>query len=439
MILTILFLEVSAGAVPAEEWNNTFKGENNSYANYVQQTLDGGYIIAGEKNEYGIFIGDAWLIKTDANGTEQWNKTFGGSSHDVALYVRQTPDGYALIGQTLRIGKDWEDNYGLWLIKTDSNGNIKWNKTFGGKDRSFANIVQQTSDGGYILGGHIYPYDNGSFVSDSYFWIIKIDADGNEQWDKMLGKGDAISINQTSDGGFLVAGQARIVKTNANGDQEVNKTFMETRSEVRSVQQTSDGGNILIGQTFTGSTSKGECKNGLCSDMWISYHDVWLKKTDAYGELVWKKILFLNSTSSYPNSVQQTPDGGYLLQGTEGTKVWLIKTDSYGNQKWNKINSKESDNIVSTQQTMERGYILASSIRKSSVNSEIWILKMAGESIEQAKTLSSSPIEIPKAGSTHTPRISNETELINPKEKASGFEIFLAITILSLAIMIKRR
>jgi hypothetical protein len=255
----------------------------------------------------------------------------------------------------------------------------------------------------------------------------------------MLGKGDAISINQTSDGGFLVAGQARIIKTNANGDQEVNKTFMETGSEVRSVQQTSDGGNILIGETFTGSTWKGECKNGLCSDMWISYYDVWRKKTDAYGELVWKKILFPNSTSSYPNSVQQTPDGGYLLQGTEGTKVWLIKTDSYGNQKWNKINSKESDNIVSTQQTMERGYILASSIRKSSVNSEIWILKMAGESIEQAKTLSSSPIEIPKAGSTHTPRISNETELINPKEKASGFEIFLAITILSLAIMIKRR
>lgn len=188
--------------------------------------------------------------------------------------------------------------------------------------------------------------------------------------------------------------------------EESNKTFIETGSEVLSVQQTSDGGNILIGRTIAGGTSIGECKNGLCSDSLIQYYDVWLKKTDAYGQLVWKKILFQKSTSSFPNSVQQTSDGGYLLQWKDETKIWLTKTDSDGNQNWFKIILNGSENNVS---------------------------------IEPTKTPSSNLIEIPKAESTHTPIvISNETEMASPKEKASGFEIVLAITILSLAIIIKR-
>ena len=184
-------------------WHKTFGGSNYDRAYSVQQTSDGGYIIAGYTNSYGGGGVKVWLIKTDSSGNEAWNQIFGGSSHDQARSVQQTSDGgYIIAGATDSFGASQQD---VRLIKTDSSGNEMWNKTFGGSYYDGAYSVQQTSDGGYTVAGYTESYGAGG----SDVWLIKADSSGNETWSKTfggLGEDYGRSIQQTLDGGYIIAG-----------------------------------------------------------------------------------------------------------------------------------------------------------------------------------------------------------------------------------------
>ena len=152
-VTLVMLAAVGVGAdIPEEEWNKTFGGTNADYAYSVQQTTDGGYIIAGGTGgSYGADWCDAWLVKTDSDGNEVWNRTFGGTSSDFACSVQQTSDsGYILTGYTFSYGDGSGD---AWLVKTDSDGNEVWNRTLGGSAVDYAWSIQQTSDSGYILAG----------------------------------------------------------------------------------------------------------------------------------------------------------------------------------------------------------------------------------------------------------------------------------------------
>ncbi|OYD14650.1 hypothetical protein CH330_08030 [candidate division WOR-3 bacterium JGI_Cruoil_03_51_56] len=148
-------------------WDKTFGGTATDWGYSVQQTTDGGYIITGGTYSYGAGSCDVWLIKTDGNGNKVWDKTFGGTYEDWGYSVQQTTDGgYIIAGGTESYGGD------VWLIKTDGNGNKVWDKTFGGgtyDDRGYS--VQQTTDGGYIITGGTYSYGAGSCD----VWLIKTD------------------------------------------------------------------------------------------------------------------------------------------------------------------------------------------------------------------------------------------------------------------------
>ena len=210
-----------------DSWQKTFGGLRDDIGAAVLETSDGGYIIAGHTSSYGAGGMDIWMIKTDATGNEIWSRTFGGKGDEFVTSVQQTSDdGYIMVGITSSYGAGGRD---LWMIKTDALGNKQWDKTFGGSWDDGGISVRQTRDGGYIATGA-----TGSF-GPSVVWLIKTDAMGNKLWDKTLDSEEDVgqmstgsSVQQTNDGGYIVAGDSSkenvlLIKTDAPGKQAVGE------------------------------------------------------------------------------------------------------------------------------------------------------------------------------------------------------------------------
>ena len=341
----------------AESWQKTFGGPGNASAHSVQQTNDGGYIIAGSY-PYGPRNFDAWLIKTDSSGNRLWDRTFG--VNEKASSVRQTTDGGYII-TTDPYGSERDD---AWLIKTDSLGDTLWDKSF---SRSGMDSVQQTNDRGYIIVG-----TTDSLGSDNRdAWLIKTDSSGNKLWDKSFGGSGrwnfASSVQQTTDGGYIIAGSysydpgkldAWLIKTDSSGNKLWDKTF-SGYDDASSVQQTTDGGYIIVGTTDS-----------------LGSHDsdAWLIKTDSSGNKLWGRTFGVTG-AVFTNSGQKTSDDGYVIVATnvygQEYKARLIKTDSSGNRLWDKSFGGSGVNIgESVQQTNDGGYIIA-----GSKDSYAWLIK----------------------------------------------------------------
>lgn len=322
------FWLVKTDADGNEVWDKSFGGTGDDEGYSVQQTQDGGYIIVGSTKSYGAGGEDVWLVRTDQSGNLVWDRTFGGEDADWGESVRQTLDGgYIMCGTTWSYGAGFSD---IWLIKTDSNGDTVWTRTFGGQFGELGHSVQLTRDGGYVAAGR--GYFRSCYVDD--IQLVRVDASGNEVWYQTFGGASfdgARSVQQTQDGGFVIGGytesygsgsrDAWVLKTNANGVEVWNRTYGGTfYDECGSVYQTQDGGYVLTGSSDRGS----------------GYPDLWLIRTDANGDTVWTRTFGGNGEDA-GNSVQQTQDGGYIVAGTTESHgagrsdAWLIKTDAEGN------------------------------------------------------------------------------------------------------------
>jgi hypothetical protein len=213
-LLVCLAGVLTAQAQPTIEWDRTLGGSGLDRINSLQQTADGGYILGGASNA------NYWVVKLDASGNKQWDRTLGGISLDVLNSLQQTSDGgYILGGESFSdadiAGGKSENSRGngdYWVVKLDANGNKQWDKTLGGSDWDWLSSLQQTSDGGYILGGgSVSDADIAGGKSENNqgrdYWVVKLDANGNKQWDKTLGGSgwDVLSsLQQTSDGGYIL-------------------------------------------------------------------------------------------------------------------------------------------------------------------------------------------------------------------------------------------
>ena len=243
-------------------WEKIFGGNGpdslSSNEGSVQQTKDGGYIFVGSTTSHGMGDSDVLLTKTDSNGNKIWDRTFGGAEGDLGILVHETQEeGYVILGATSSYGEGQMD---IWLIRTDSNGNKIWDKTFGKENGDVVRSCEPTSDGGYIILAEMNSYGG----DNSDLWLIKTDSNGNKIWDRTFGdkrSEQAGSVQQTRDGGYILVGSTEscgkgdhqdiwLIRTDSNGNKIWDRTFGgDVPSEGVSAHQTLDDGYIVLGQT----------------------------------------------------------------------------------------------------------------------------------------------------------------------------------------------
>ena len=319
------------------QWQNAFGGTSSDYANSIQPTPDGGYIVAGYTNSTdGDVTGnhgneDAWVVKFNSIGNLQWQKCLGGTSADGATSIQQTTEGgYILAGYTSSNNGDVTGNHGsydAWVVKLSSTGSLQWQKCLGGTNGEETYCIQPTPDGGYIVAGKTWSTD-GDIIGNhggNDFWVVKLSSTGGLQWQKTLGgtlDDWAQSIQPTPDGGFIVAGytnsidgdvtvnhgyyDAWVLKLSTTGNLQWQKCLGGTnRDEARSIQVTPDGGYIVVGNI--GSTD---------GDVFGNHGgmDARVVKLSNTGGLQWQKSLG-GTDYDYAQSIQLTPDGGFILAG----------------------------------------------------------------------------------------------------------------------------
>jgi len=311
-------------------WFKHYGGSNYDYANSIQQTSDGGYVVGGSTYSYTYGSYDFGIYKLDSSGNKVWFKHYGGGSGDYAYSIQQTSDsGYIVAGSSWSYSHGSDD---FAIYRLNSNGSKVWFKHYGGANSDEASSIQQTSDGGYVVGGSTYSYTYGSYD----FAIYKLDSSGNKVWFKHYGGANSDSANciqQTSDGGYIIAGDTEsytygnkdiaIYKLNSSGNKVWFKHYGGASDEGGySVQQTSDGGYVVAG--YTTSYTHGNS-------------DFAIYKLNSSGDKIWFKH-YGGADNEYSRSIQETSDGGYIVAGYTDSYTYgsfdfaIYKLDSTGNK-----------------------------------------------------------------------------------------------------------
>jgi len=437
----LLLMNVRLLPQPAIQWQRAYGGSYFEGGRKINSTNDGGYIIAGfayssngDVTGYhpalGARFADAWIVRTDANGTLLWQRCMGSSLHEYAADVRQTTDGGFIVAASSNAISNMQDvtgNHGgsdFWIIKLDGGGNTQWQKCLGGTADEFASSICQTSDGGYIVAGK--SLSNSGDVSGHHggndCWIVKLNSSGDIQWQRSLGgsKEDiATAITPTADGGYIFTGfilshdgdvvghhgnsnrqnnyDYWVVKLNSNGTIQWQKCLGGDKDDLSySIQQTNDAGYIVTGYTLSNDgdvsghhigTKKGQVNA-----------DYWVVKLSSAGTIQWQKCLG-GKLDDIAQSVQQSTDGGYIVGGASfsndgdvsgnhgGQDYWIVKLNSTGNIDWQKsLGGSLEENYGAVIQKNDGGYLAVGKTSSNDGNvsgnhgaSDVWVVSLAGE------------------------------------------------------------
>lgn len=307
-------------ATGAVLWRRLYGGLGNDFGYTIRNTVDGGFIVAASTSSIdkdvtaGLGGYDVWVLKLSAVGDIEWQKSFGGTGNEAAFDIRQTTDtGYILVGRTTSANGDVTENKGgfdMWVVKLTRTGALQWQHTFGGTADDNLMSVMQTSDGGYIVAGDTYSANgdiSGSHGSEDY-WVAKLSAAGIIEWKKCYGGANADyaqCVRLTPDGGYIVAG----------------------------------GSNSVDGDV-TGNIGTG---------------DMWIVKLSATGAVTWQRN-YGSTAHDAANSIELTTDGGFIVAGwasggnmnvtgfTGLRDQWLVKLSALGALQWQKCLNKNGFN-----------------------------------------------------------------------------------------------
>lgn len=458
--ITILFCLNAFSQAPNLQWQKTLGGSSDEYSRSIIQNTDGKYLVAGYTYSYNGDVSgnhgdaDGWVTKLSETGTIDWQKTYGGSGEDMIRRIRKTSDnGFIMTGRTNSINGDVTGFHGgtwdCWVVKIDEFGTIVWQKTLGGSSVDQGYDIQQTSDNGYILtcGNNSNDGDMTSNHGSLDFWVVKLNAQGDIIWQKSLGGTDddlGSSIQETSDGGYIVAGNTNsnngdvtgnhgltdfwVVKLNALGDITWQKTLGGSSNDAfQCIRQTSDDGYILCGYTFS--------NNGDVTGNHGNF-DVWIVKLNALGTITWQKTLG-GSNADQAKYIQQTDEGGFIVVGNSKSTTgdvtqnqgdwdyWVVKLDELGNITWQKTlggsSFDEADSIV---KTADGGYILSGrtdsnngDVTGNHGNTDFWVVKLAPQNLSISEFEITNTIIYPNPSSSFI-------KIINPNiEESFNFKI----------------
>lgn len=375
-LLLIFFFTINClGQVPVMQWQKSYGGSNQDLAYCIRQTNDGGYITAGYTNSIDGNVtssnGDAdfWVVKTNSNGVLEWQKSFGGSNYEYAFSIEQTSDnGYIIAGYTASNNGNITLNRGVtdyWIVKLSMTGILQWQKTYGGSSIDYSYSIKQTSDGGYILLGETLSNDGNVSLNHGSFdlWVLKLSSTGIIQWSKTYGGsgGDyASKIITTSDGGYIIAGNTY------SNDGDVTGYHQEK--------------------------------------------DYWIVKINSIGTIQWQKTLGGTNWDNL-NEIIQTSDGGYIGVGqsmsNDGDHLspttsqgWVVKLSSIGVLQWEKtIGNNYVLGLTSVKEKSTGEYIIAGCINydiySSPISQNYWITKINNSgTIQWEKMFGGSDIDI---------------------------------------------
>jgi hypothetical protein len=322
--------ECNTANVPTIEWKKTISGNHTITISNTQQTTDGGYILAGHNNGNQNDL-DYWIAKLNSNTDIEWEKTYGGSDYDNATNIQQTTDGgYIVAGYSRSANGDVTNNKGgsdAWILKLNTNGGIEWQKTYGGSADDYLSSIKQTIDNGYIAVGSTTSNNGDVPNNQGYYdaWIIKIADNGNLQWSKTFGGIDLDGmhdVQQTIDDGYLIIGQTSsnngdvtdnhgnldcwVIKLQTNGNLEWQKTYGGSGDDSANyIQKTNDGHYIIAGETNSSDGDISSTHENL---------DTWVVKIDNLGAILQQTTVGTND-NEVVSSVLQTQDNNLLIAG----------------------------------------------------------------------------------------------------------------------------
>ena len=357
------------------DWQKNFGGTGADLLQSIQNTKDGGFILAGtstskkgaDKKEDNFGQEDFWIIKLNAKGDEEWQKTIGGTGRDLLKSIHQTMDGGYIIGgssESIISGLKTEANFGsldYWLLKLDSTGTIEWQKTFGGQFTDQLESILPTKDEGYIIGGWSNSFKSGNKTEEAFgegdYWLLKLDKNGETEWQRTLGGEDddhLYVLIETKEGGYLAGGNSRsktsgnkkksngkgsdfwLVKITEMGEIDWQNTYDFGKTDVlTSITENEDGTLLLGGHAKTENT-------GLTRADKKGIDDFIALKIAADGEEKWRQTVGSAGEDNLKKLVE-TRDGGYLLAGTSKGKVSRDRNTGQGRSDFWVVKLRDKD------------------------------------------------------------------------------------------------
>ncbi|MCK4941142.1 hypothetical protein KAS45_03535 [candidate division WOR-3 bacterium] len=334
-------------------WTKTYGGVDLDKGSSIALTYDGGYIVAGETKNFGPGPLAIYLLRTDSLGDTLWTQAYGGSAYDYALSVKETADsGYIIAGVTTSFGAGLRD---LYLIKTDSNGDTAWTRTLGGSDNDVGAAVFQTADGGYIITGTSYSYSAGS----GDVWLVKTDASGGFVWGQNYGGADSDAgwdVQPTSDGGYIITGQTR-----SFGAGDFDVYLLKTNAFGDTVWTRTYGGTADDRGYSVCEYLDGYLIVGYTASFGAGNDDIYLIRADSLGDTLWTET-YGGALDERAKSICEVLFGAYIIvgytasYGAGGTDLYVLEINPYnGNIYWSGVYGGFADEEGSSVQFQPTG------------------------------------------------------------------------------------